>query len=493
MFTPADTLQIAKRGSTQEGVKQQISNFEAGFPYLKLEAAATIGDGILKLNEAEVETAISNYQARMADLISIKFVPASGAASRMFKAMFAHIDKGGTPSEAVQQVVDHLTDFAFYEDLKALVDVDTASPKEILEALLLADGLNYAELPKGLLKFHRYDAGARTPFEEHLVEGANYVKDADGVSRLHFTISPAHRHLFIRLLESVLDAYQSSHEVKFEVGFSEQKPSTDTIAVDLENNPFRLDDGTLLFRPAGHGALIENLNELDADVIFIKNIDNVVPDRLKGETYRYKQVLAGTLLAYQGLVFKYLDQLEGEVTKELIGEIATFLNDDLGTKLPDTFMDMGLVAQAQFLHTKLNRPMRVCGMVKNEGEPGGGPFWVANADGSKSLQIVESAQIDPNEASQQAIMQNATHFNPVDLVCATRDRNGKAFNLLNYTDPQTGFISEKSLSGRELKAQELPGLWNGAMADWLTVFVEVPIVTFNPVKTINDLLRENHQ
>ena len=493
MFTSADTDQIAQRGSTLQTVQQQIHHFETGFPYLKLEAAATIGNGVIRLTEAEVADAIRHYQHQVANLEVIKFVPASGAASRMFKAMFAYIEKGGSPTGDAAQVIDRLADFAFFEDLKEVVDVDTASPKAILEALLTATGLNYAQLPKGLLKFHAYEEGPRTPFEEHLVEGAHYARDGEDVARLHFTISPAHRHLFIRLLERVLETYQSRYGVRFDIGFSEQKPSTDTIAVDLNNQPFRLDDGSILFRPAGHGALIENLDDLSADIIFIKNIDNVVPDRLKTETYRYKQALAGVLLEKQQQVFGYLAKLEEEVSEELVRETGLFVEENLGIKLPKIFGAMGLKAQTAHLTELLNRPMRVCGMVKNEGEPGGGPFWVRGANGSSALQIVESAQIDPQDDTQQAIVQHATHFNPVDLVCVTRDRHGNDFSLLNYTDPQTGFISEKSLSGRELKAQEMPGLWNGAMANWITVFVEVPIVTFNPVKTINDLLRESHQ
>ncbi len=365
--------------------------------------------------------------------------------------------------------------------------------KNILEYILTAKGLDYADLPKGLIKFHRYPDHSRTPFEEHLVEAAAYVKDRNGVARIHFTISPEHEGAIKNHIERVRDRYEKSG-VKYEITFSYQKPSTDTVAVDLENRPFRDAEGKLVFRPGGHGALLENLYELEGDIIFIKNIDNVVPDRLKGETYLYKRVLGGLLVELQKQIFQYLDRIsKGDLNEPLIEEIIGFASDRLYIVLPKRIGQGTKEEKADFLFSRLNRPLRVCGIVKNQGEPGGGPFWVEHADGTSSMQIVESSQVNMKSAGQKEIWESSTHFNPVDLVCGVRDYLGKAFNLMNFTDPETGFISTKSYEGRELKALELPGLWNGGMANWNTVFVEVPIITFNPVKTVFDLLRKEHQ
>lgn len=365
--------------------------------------------------------------------------------------------------------------------------------KEVVKAMLDKEGLNYGALPKGLLKFHKYANGSRTPLEEHLVEGALYAREKDGTVNIHFTVSTEHRALFEALVNKVVPAYEKEFGVNYNVSFSEQKPSTDTVAANPDNTPFRTKDGDLLFRPGGHGALIENLNDIDADVVFIKNIDNVVPDRLKADTVRYKKLLAGVLVSLQQQVFAYLRKLDsGKYTMDELREMLQFVQKKLFTKNPETKM-LEDTELAIYLRKKLNRPMRVCGMVRNVGEPGGGPFLAYNADGTISLQILESSQIDMNDAEKKAMFEKGTHFNPVDLVCAVKDYQGNAFNLPQYVDPQTGFISHKSKDGKELKALELPGLWNGAMSDWSTVFVEVPLSTFNPVKTVNDLYREQHQ
>ena len=346
------------------------------------------------------------------------------------------------------------------------------------------------------MKFHTYTSGARTPFEEHLVEGALYSTDKDGKSRLHFTVSPEHQKGFEQLLEEVKSSYENELKVSFDVSFSQQKPSTDTIAVDIENEPFRENDGSLLFRPGGHGALIENLNDLDADVIFIKNIDNVVPDRLKDETVKYKKALAGYLLKVQKVLHFYQEELNEKhyvaLDHAFLAAASNFLENTLNTVPAESQYYTEKEELYYYLKEKLNRPLRVCGMVKNEGEPGGGPFWAKNSDGTISLQVAESVQIDPANIDQQNIAKHATHFNPVDLVCAVKNYKGEKYDLTKFTDPATGFISIKSKDGKELKAQELPGLWNGAMSNWNTLFVEVPILTFNPVKTVNDLLREQH-
>ena len=358
--------------------------------------------------------------------------------------------------------------------------------------MLEGAGLNYGALPKGLLKFHRYANGVRTPLEEHLVEGALYAAGKTGQVNVHFTVSTEHKALFSQLVEEKVAEYAKKYGVSFNVSFSEQKPSTDTLAADMENKPFR-DNGKLVFRPGGHGALIENLNDLDADIVFIKNIDNVVPDRLKGDTVTYKKLLAGVLVTLQQQAFQYLKLLDGgHYSHDQLETIIRFVQQQLRCRKED-IKDLEDADLVIYLRKKLNRPMRVCGMVKNVGEPGGGPFLAYNPDGTVSLQILESSQIDMKDPEKKAMFEQGTHFNPVDLVCAIRDYKGNKFNLLDYVDKATGFISYKSKNGKDLKALELPGLWNGSMSDWSTVFVEVPLSTFNPVKTVNDLLREQHQ
>ena len=422
----------------------------------------------------------------------------------MFKNLFEFLgaDYDAPETKFEKTFFEQIEKFAFYDDLNAACEkmsgkdisalVSEGNYKAVVAALLEAAGLNYGALPKGLLKFHRYEDGNRTPLEEHLVEGALYAANKNGKVNVHFTVSPEHRRLFEALVADKAAVYAKKYGVDYNVTFSEQKPSTDTIAADMDNQPFR-DNGKLLFRPGGHGALIENLNDLDADVIFIKNIDNVVPDKLKGDTVLYKKLIAGVLVALQQKAFAYLELLDsGRYTHEQVIEILQFLQKKLFCKNPETknLEDAELVL---YLKEKLNRPMRVCGMVKNVGEPGGGPFLAYNSDGTISLQILESSQIDMNDPEKKAMFEKGTHFNPVDLVCAVRDYKGNKFNLLQYVDKATGFISYKSKNGKDLKALELPGLWNGAMSDWNTVFVEVPIETFNPVKTVNDLLRPEHQ
>jgi hypothetical protein len=364
----------------------------------------------------------------------------------------------------------------------------------ILDYTLSPKGLNYGNLPKGILKFHHYGTFARTATGEHLVEGAHYCANRAKQVTVHLTVSPEHLSNFKDLIAYVQPYYESMFGVSLDISFSVQKPSTDTIAVDMNNEPFREKDGSLVFRPGGHGALIENLNDLDCDIVFIKNIDNVVPDRLKAETYRYKKLLGGLLLQLQGKAFNLLKALDKKPpSEEVIDEATQFCGKQINTSFPSDFYHWEESKKVRFLQNILNRPIRVCGMVKNEGEPGGGPFWVKNKQGEVSLQIVESSQIDLKNPEQKKIFNSSTHFNPVDLVCSLKNYKGERFDLHNYIDHNTGFIAIKSKDGKQLKALELPGLWNGAMANWITVFVEVPIITFNPVKTVNDLLREQHQ
>jgi hypothetical protein len=365
----------------------------------------------------------------------------------------------------------------------------------ILKALLQPNALNYGNLPKGLLKFHKYPNQTRTALEEHLVEGAQYARMLNNEVIIHLTVSAEHKDSFQRLIETVKPLYEETHGVKFSIFFTEQKKSTDTIAVDENNLPFRDENKKLVFRPGGHGALIENLNDINGELVFIKNIDNVVPDRLKPQTVLYKKALAGLLISYQSLTFDYLSQLQenDNHSLEFLHEVLDFTINELCIIPPIEFETSNAAALQKYLISKLNRPIRVCGMVKNEGEPGGGPFWAINPDGSTSLQIVESSQIDLNNASVKNVFNSSSHFNPVDLICGITDVDGQKFDLTKFRDPNTGFITIKSKDGKQLKAQELPGLWNGAMSDWITIFVEVPLITFSPVKTINDLLREQHQ
>ena len=492
MFNEKDLNLIQARGANIETIHEQIENFKTGFPYLNVIKAATIDDGMIRLGDAKAAKLAKDFDDQAFNLKLLKFVPASGAASRMFKSLFAALEEDKI-DKSVNEFLERLQEFAFYNNLSKLVGSEIADYKTVLKYLLTDAGLDYGSLPKGLLEFHKYGKKTRTPAEEHLVEGAKYA-NSNGKVNLHFTVSPEHQSKFNALIDSVLVEYEEKYGVKYSISFSEQKPSTDTIAVNLDNTPFRNANGDLLFRPAGHGALLENLNDQDADVVFIKNIDNVVPDNLKKQTVIYKKALASLLLSYQEAIFAFLKMIDGVKMNEVdVEEMAAFLENELCILPPDGFDDLSLEEQIEYCRTKLNRPLRICGMVQNVGEPGGGPFWAKNVDGSTSLQVVESAQIDLKNLQQKEIFEKATHFNPVDLICTMKDYKGQKFNLLNFRDPKTGFNTQKSQSGKDLKAQELPGLWNGAMANWNTLFVEVPLITFNPVKTVNDLLRPEHQ
>lgn len=490
MFSSNDLEQINKQGININEINKQLYYFQQGFPFIQLAKPATIGDGISILNEDEAKL-ISLYEHYSNEHKILKFVPASGAASRMFKDLYAYIENEKTIEElpSVKQVLEHIEKFAFYKELKKLLseagfEIKKVNSKTLIEYILTARGLNYGMLPKALILFHKYNDGERTSLEEHLVEGALYANSENKVY-LHFTVSPEHQKAFEERISKTIDKYQNIYQKTFEISYSIQSPATDTIAVDLENNPFRDKNRRLVFRPGGHGALIHNLNGLDADLIFIKNIDNVVPDYLKEETIRYKKLLAGFLIFLQSKIYTFQQCFDqNKINDEQITETKAFYRKYF-------HLDISRFSTEQ-IKSILFRPLRVCGMVKNEGEPGGGPYWVKDKEGNISLQIVESSQIDINNPQQIEIFKNATHFNPVDLVCSTKNYKGKKYNLIEFIDHETGFISQKSKDGKPLKALELPGLWNGAMAHWNTIFVEVPIITFNPVKTINDLLRNQH-
>ena len=499
-----DLKQIAQRGISEAQIETQLHQFQTGFPFLKLEAAAAIGHGIVAPSADERQQYVNAWQQyKDSGRRVVKFVPASGAASRMFKNMFAFVDGDSDvpTTDFEKKFFNEIEHFAFYDALDAACLKNEGKSikqlmadgqyKAVAANMLRPDGLNYGQLPKGMLLFHKYAEGPRTPMEEHLVEGALYAASpADSgksEAHVHFTVSHEHLDFFKQKVAEKADTYAKKYGISYDISFSEQKPSTDTIAANPDNTPFRDSDGSLLFRPGGHGALIENLNEISADVIFIKNIDNVVPDRLKPETTEWKQVIAGLLVTLQQKAFDYLRMLDAGATDAQLQEMAQFVEKCL------CIAPKGNTVDADYLRRKLNRPMRVCGVVKNVGEPGGGPFLTYNQDGTVSLQILESSQIDTQNAEYMKMFTQGTHFNPVDLVCAVRDYKGQPFNLPDYVDRTTGFISSKSKGGKELKALELPGLWNGAMSDWSTIFVEVPLGTFNPVKTVNDLLREQHQ
>jgi len=515
VFDDNDLDQIHSRGITLKTIEEQIGYFVNGIPYVNLVAPATAGHGIRVFSEQEVNALARYYRERSGQITAVKFVPASGAASRMFKHLFEFAVTASSRDKdqhhllndksfaSVKEFIDSLDRFAFYGDLTQVAHRNGRPVAEALSAkdyrsvirhLLGGEGLNYAFLPKGLLKFHSYPEGARTAMEEHLVEGSLYCKDRTGKVAVHFTVSPEHLDHFRSHWDRIRAYYERLSGHLFDVTFSLQQPFTDTLAVDLDNQPFRDDEGRLVFRPGGHGALIFNLSDLKQDIIFIKNIDNVVPDRLKVVTVLYKQALAGYLLRLQSKIFSFIRDLEGgEAGDALFDEIDLFCREEVMLQVREDLPALTSKEKATWFLNLLSRPVRVCGMVKNVGEPGGGPFWVKDRDGRVSLQIVEASQINRDNPGQREIFMRSTHFNPVDLVCGVKDAKGKSYDLTQFIDPSTGFISVKSKDGRELKALELPGLWNGAMAQWITVFVEVPLGTFNPVKTVNDLLRENHR
>jgi hypothetical protein len=506
MLTKEDLAQIKAKGIHEEQIEEQLASFAQGFPFLEIVDSASVEKGIRVVPQDKQLIYIDaweEYSERNKTIV--KFVPASGAASRMFKNLFAFLEADypipETPSEKL--FFDEIEKFAFYEDLNTSCRIhrekdipeltEAGEYKDIAFTLLNKPGLNYGQLPKGLLLFHTYPKSKRTAMEEHLAEGSMYAKNNAGDVRLHFTVSAEHEKLFRAFVNKKREMYENRFSVEYHISFSRQKPATDTIAAGMDNGPFRDNDGKLVFRPGGHGALIENLNDIDADIIFIKNIDNVVPDSFKYSTVIYKKVLAGILIKLQAKIYEYLRLIDsGKYTHKQVEEMIHFLQDELCTRYPDMkyLEDAALVL---YLKGKFQRPIRVCGMVKNIGEPGGGPFFAVNRDGTVSLQILESSQIDLNDPEKKKLFEKGTHFNPVDLVCAVKDHNGNKYNLPDYVDKETGFISVKSKNGKELKALELPGLWNGAMSDWNTVFVEVPRETFSPVKTVNDLLRPEHQ
>jgi len=504
MFTQKDLQQIRSKGISIDDINQQIKYFQQGFPPADITLPATPGKGVILLNEGALKHYRNIYKDNAPDNRIIRFIPASGAASRMFKSLFKALEKlqGKELDEQLAWVVDKknianffrkLDQYAFYEDLAIQ---EGEHPEKILAQLLGREGLQYGSRPKGLLKFHKYgETDRRTAFEEHIREAVEYCESRDGMVRIHLTVSPDHLDGFQTEATRILPKIEQEKSISIDLSFSFQKPETDTIAVDMDNEPFRNSDGTLLFRPGGHGALIRNLDALDGDMVFISNIDNVAPDRQKALRVDQKEVLGGVLLEIRSKIFYYLQQLDGDEKplKSRLDNMVSYLHERLGIAIPEMLESWDMNELKGWLVSTMNRPIRVCGMVRNEGEPGGGPFYVRNDSGEVSLQIVESSQINLEDQEKLDIVQEATHFNPVDLVCSLRDYRGEKFNLRHFVDHNTGFISEKSEGGNSLKALERPGLWNGAMAGWLTLFVDVPVETFSPVKTVFDLVRKEHR
>lgn len=497
-FTPKDLADFQKRGISFGDVLKQIEVLERGIPYVNLEKSATINDGIIKLSEGEIQKKAEFFDKNKNKYQIQKFVPASGAASRMFQFLSKFLVDFDPKVDTVNAYINHnraydlttfiigLEKFPFYKEVKKILKSDFSDYKSwskdkyyytFIHILLSDKYLNYCNLPKGVLPFHK----TGTPVQEHLKEAFLYAN-----SKVHFTVSEEHLQTFKKAVTTFKE------EGEFEVDFSFQKKNTDTIAVHFDKTPFRKKDDNILFRQSGHGALLENLNDLDSDIVFIKNIDNVSSNYFD-EIILYKKALGGILIEFQKQIFNYLNDLDKNPTQLQIEEILVFAKEKLNISVPKNFESLNDLNKIEFLKSKLNRPIRICGMVKNEGEPGGGPFWVKNNRGEVSLQIVEASQIDKSNEAQKQILEQSTHFNPVDLVCGIKNYKGEKFDLLNYRDNNTGFLTEKTTDGFPILGYELPGLWNGAMADWISVFTEVSLKTFNPVKTVNDLLKSAHQ
>jgi hypothetical protein len=505
-----DHLILKQHGLSISQIEAQLQQLRQGIPPLHLIRPCHVGDGIIQLSPQHFPEYHRQFQhAQTAGRVS-KFIPASGAATRMFKDLLQYLEKGNasqdpnlkdfTPPESIVQAWEQLPHFPFMKDLRhyyeaARIDFqnlyDTKQMLQVFQALLHTPGLGYANFPKALLPFHHYAEGPRTSLEEHVHESMLYAQNTSAQIRIHLTVSAQ----FEKQVKATLETIQQKEGqsgIKFELTVSIQKSGTDTIALDSEDQLFRNEEGILVFRPGGHGALLENLNDYEGDIVFISNIDNVVPDHLKGEIVEWRMSLAGYLLKLQEEIFHHRQQLES-AQSSVVEKAEAFIQQQLHQQFPSSYDQLDIPGKVLWLKRFLHRPVRVCGVVPNTGDPGGGPFWVQHADGSQSRQIVEQSQGDPESEAQQQLFASATHFNPVDMVCGVRDYQGNPFNLLKFSDPDTSFISHKSYQGRTLKALEWPGLWNGGMADWITLFVEIPRTTFNPVKTFLDWLHPYHQ
>ncbi len=507
-FSEADLKQIERLGLSRGDLLRQESLHRKGVEPLSLLRPCTVGDGVRRLTPEEWTDLLSEQQVAQAEGRFQKFVPASGAATRMFADWVAYQkrrDSTGQTSRADDAAIDDffssLERFAFYPELisrcveqglKLEEGMEVGGRELILRQILDPQGLNFPALPKGMIPFHLYADHTRNAFEEHLVEAIEYCADARGDCRVHFTVAEEHFQQVKDFLEKATQRFARS-QYRFLWDLSLQSPTTHTLAVDLYGQPVRKESGELLFRPGGHGALLKNLQECGGDLVFIKNIDNVAPDRLKGPGYRAKRLLGGLCLRLQGRLFEYLRFLEEAASEHLLEDAADFAHREFYLDLEPLERLDDFSQRRQWLVEQLHRPIRVCGVVPYNGEPGGGPFWVADAGESLSLQIVEKSQIRGADAEQIRLFAASTHFNPVDMVCGLRDFRGDCFDLQKFVDASRWFLSKKSYRGEEIAVLERPGLWNGAMAHWLTVFVEIPQESFTPVKTLADLLRPEHQ
>jgi len=507
-WTASDLQQMEQRGISSEEIRRQLEIFRRPAPVTRLERPCELGDGIQQLSKEEEDKLLEEWSHLARDGRLAKFVPASGAATRMFRDMksaLQELTEGSTESTdsgLMHRLASALPHFPFWERLQSVAG--TGEPtlglvpgrekvRQLLISLLEPSGLGLATLPKGLIEFHLYESGPRSAFEEQLVEGATHLAAAGGTCRYHFTVSAEHLAAFESSLASAAPRIERRTSMDLEVSFSTQSPSTDTLAVDLENRPFRLQSGELLFRPAGHGSLIENLHQLDGDIVFIKNIDNIAPERQHEDSGRWKRLLAGKLGQLQRSLFALAGRLEAACTEQLVEEALEFLRQEVGVQVSRESLDPSLLTRRKVVLDLLDRPLRVCGVVRNEGQPGGGPFWVHQRGRGLTCQVVEAAQVDRDDPAQDEVWSASTHFNPTDLVCGLRSRKGEPYELSRFIDPEMSFVTEKSHEGRPLRALERPGLWNGAMAGWNTVFVEVPLATFTPVKTVFDLLQPEHR
>ncbi|MEN6507849.1 MAG: DUF4301 family protein [Smithella sp.] len=499
-FSKKDIEQITSMGISNPDVERQLAIYSQGPRYLHLDRPCTVGDGIRAVSSSQRKKLIQYYDSQADQCKILKFVPASGAASRMFADWFAAAEKGSFGSAGL--------DRSFFADLNKMPFISILHNEKsahqsirqknigaILDYILLPNGLRFGWLPKALIPFHAYRNGeVRTAFEEHFGEAASFTTGTGRVCRLHFTVSDEHVRDVKALMKLIIPLYEKRCQVRFRVNLSVQSPATNILAVDEKNLPFRDETGSLVFRPGGHGALIQNLQNMDADMIFIKNIDNIVPDILQKKILPYKKMLGGLALQLRKTVITMLRQLEkGQLTVDELEAITDFCRMELSKRFSKDFSKLSPQEKQRQLFLHLNRPLRICGMVRNEGEPGGAPFWVREKDNSQTLQIVESSHVDPNRPSQKNIWSRASYFNPVDMVCCTKNHCGKKFNLADYVNRDAYLIIPKTEKGRHLKAQEMPGLWNGGMAYWNTVFVELPVIVFNPVKTVYDLLRPQHR
>lgn len=511
--TQNDIEQLAEKGISEKQFSRQLDVFKKGIVPINIKAAATIDNGILQIPLEKAKQLSIYYDEKKTGLEVLKFVPASGAATRMFKFLYEFLDNYNPKKQSINSYINKEKAselLNFFTGLEKLPFYDLVIKKIkslhpnygkmkdnefrilFVEVLLAGDSLDFGSFPKGLIPFHKYKSHLATPFQEHLFEAANYASIKDRAS-LHFTVSPEHLGKFESQQTEILDKVAEKTGTVFNVGYSFQEQYTDTISVDANNKPIRDKNGKLLFRPGGHGALIENLNKITADIVFIKNIDNVVVQKYADDVTLYKKMLAGKLLEIQELAFAYLRELDKRPDSLDLEKVLQFIYTHLNVQVSTEFEKYSRKYQIEYLKEKLDRPIRVCGMVKNEGEPGGGPFWVKHENNTVSLQIVESAQVNKKDKEQLRIFKKSTHFNPVDLVCGVKNHKGEKYDLTKFVDHKAYFIAAKSKSGKKLKALELPGLWNGAMAHWNTIFVEVPLTTFNPVKTVNDLLKPSHQ